>query len=261
MHVISLDIVINSHYGDIGRAEVRERWYDGMRCGYVAGFLSGPPCCTWSKARGKQMKGKTTVGPRIIRDANHLWGFDSVSIREMLQLMDGHQLLGFSVIAMTILATTGGTAILEHPAEPEDPELASIWRLPLLQLLSRLPGMQHLNMAQGLLGAPSPKPTGLLVLNLPTLPKWLVKWAVCPDLPTGRSIGVDSTGVYRTAELKEYPPAMCAAFARAFFDASLTAVKADNAQDVQHVPQDFLQLCQAMTSHEFSAEYGPDCIK
>ena len=261
LHVISLDIVIDSHYGNIGRAEVREQWYAGMRQGYVAGFLSGPPCCTWSKARGKQIQGKPTIGPRILRDADHLWGFDSVSIKEMLQLMDGHQLLGFSVIAMTILATTGGAAILEHPAEPEEPELASIWKFPLLQLLTRLPGMRHLNMAQGLLGAPSPKPTGLLVLNLPTLPQWLVRWAVCPDPPKGRSIGTDSTGVYRTAELKEYPPAMCAAIARAFSDATLTAIPKDIAQDVQHVPQDFLHLCSSMISHDFGAEYGPDCVK
>ena len=239
LYVISLDIVIDAHYGNIGRDEVRERWYAGMRQGYVAGFLSGPPCCTWSKARGKQIKGKPTVGPRILRDSDHLWGFESVSIKEMMQLMDGHQLLGFSIVAMTILATTGGAAILEHPAEPEEPELASIWRLPVLQFLSRLPGMEHLNMAQGLLGAPSPTPTGLLTLNLPTLPKWLVKWAVCPDLPKGRSIGTDSTGVYRTAELKEYPPAMCAAFAHAFLDATLTDIHADVAQTVQHVSQDF----------------------
>ncbi|CAL1136698.1 unnamed protein product [Cladocopium goreaui] len=156
MHVISLDIVINSHYGDIGREEVRARWYTGMRQGYVAGFLSGPPCCTWSK------------------------------------------------------------------------ELASIWRLPLLQLLSRLPGMQHLNMAQGLLG---------------------------------RSIGTDETGVYRTAELKEYPPAMCAAMAHAFTDATLTAIHAVPEQHVEHVPQDFLDLCQTMVSHDFGVEYGPDCVQ
>jgi len=261
MHVISLDIVINSHYGDIGREEVRARWYTGMRQGYVAGFLSGPPCCTWSKARGKQLKGKSSKGPRVLRDSNHLWGFDSVSIKEMLQFMDGRQLLGFSVIAMTILATTGGAAILEHPAEPEEQELASIWRLPLLQLLSRLPGMQHLNMAQGLLGAPSPKPTGLLVLNLPSLPSWLVRWAVCPDLPKGRSIGTDETGVYRTAELKEYPPAMCAAMAHAFTDATLTAIHAVPEQHVEHVPQDFLDLCQTMVSHDFGVEYGPDCVQ
>jgi hypothetical protein len=192
-------------------------------------------------------------GPRILRDADHLWGFLSVSLREMAQLSDGHCLLGFSVTAMTILAT----GILEHPAEPEEQELASIWRLPIIQLLSRLPGMTHLNMAQGLLGAPSPKPTGLLALNLPTLPQQLVKWAVCSELPKGRSIGVDDAGVYKTAGLKEYPPAMCAAIASAFF----TAIQSQSAMDTeQHVPSAFLEMCVSMTSNDFGDAYGPDCV-
>ena len=258
LHVVSLDIVIDSHYGDISKAEVRNQWYHGMREGYITGFLRGPPCCTWSKARGKTMAGRSKKhGPRILRDADHLWGFLSVSLREMAQLSDGHCLLGFSVTAMTILATTGGSGILEHPAEPEEQELASIWRLPIIQLLSRLPGMTHLNMAQGLLGAPSPKPTGLLALNLPTLPQQLVKWAVCSDLPKGRSIGVDAAGVYKTAGLKEYPPAMCAAIASAFF----TAIQSQSAMDTaQHVPSAFLDMCVSMTSHDFGDAYGPDCV-
>ena len=258
LHVVSLDIVIDSHYGDISKEEIRNQWYHGMREGYITGFLSGPPCCTWSKARGKAMPDRPRRhGPRILRDAEHLWGFLSVSLREMAQLSDGHCLLGFSVTAMTILATTGGSGILEHPAEPEEPELASIWKLPLLQLLSRLPGMRQHTMAQGLLGAPSPKPTGLLALNLPTLPRQLASWAVCPDLPKGRSIGVDATGVYKTAGLKEYPPAMCAALAQSFFQAIQTQSVVN---DIQNVPPAFLHMCDAMVSHDFGNTYGPDCV-
>ena len=258
LHVVSLDIVIDSHYGDISKEEIRNQWYHGMREGYITGFLSGPPCCTWSKARGKVMPDRQRRhGPRVLRDADHLWGFLSVSLREMAQLSDGHCLLGFSVTAMTILATTGGSGILEHPAEPEEPELASIWKLPLLQFLSRLPGMRQHTMAQGLLGAPSPKPTGLLALNLPMLPQQLTSWAVCPDLPKGRSIGVDATGVYKTAGLKEYPPAMCAALAHSFFQAIQTQSVVN---DLPHVPPAFLHMCDAMVSHDFGTTYGPDCV-
>lgn len=257
LHVVSLDIVINSIYGDISKAEIRNHWYRGMREGYIAGILSGPPCCTWSKARGKTMATRPQRhGPRILRDAEHLWGFLSVSLREMNQLADGHCLLSFSVTAMAILATTGGSGILEHPAEPAEPELASIWKLPILQLLSSLPGMKFLTMAQGLLGAPSPKPTGLLTLNLPMLPQQLVKWAVCPELPKGRSIGIDDAGVYKTAGLKEYPPAMCAALAHAFFMALQAQPVMETAQ---HIPSAFLDMCISMTSHDFGDAYGPDC--
>lgn len=259
LHVVSLDIVIDPHNGDISKEEIRNQWYHGMREGYITGFLSGPPCCTWSKARGKAMSDRPQRhGPRILRDADHLWGFLSVSLREMTQLADGHCLLGFSVTAMAILATTGGSGLLEHPAEPDEPELASIWRLPLLQLLSRLPGMNQYTMAQGLLGAPSPKPTGLLALNLPTLPLQLRAWAVCPDLPKGRSIGTDALGAYKTAGLKEYPPAMCAALAHSFFHAIQTQSVEGQAQNV---PPAFLNMCISMISHDFGDTYGPDCIR
>ena len=258
LHVVSLDIVIDAHHGDISKEEVRNQWYHGMREGYVAGFLSGPPCCTWSKARGKVMTDRPrNHGPRVLRDADHLWGYMSVSLREMAQLSDGHCLLGFSVTAMTILATTGGSGVLEHPAEPEEPELASIWKLPLLQLLSRLPGMTQLTMAQGLLGAPSPKPTGLLALNLPGLPQQLVSWAVSPELPKGRSIGVDATGTYKTAGLKEYPPAMCAALAHSFFQAIQTQPVVNS---TQNVPPAFLDMCASMVCHDLGDTYGPDCV-
>ena len=114
IYVVSLGIVIDSAHGNIGRADVRETWYVSMRNGYVIGFLSGPPCCTWSKARGKTLCGELPGrGPRALRSAQCLWGFESVSIKEMLQLMDGHLLLGFSATSMCILATTQGAALLE----------------------------------------------------------------------------------------------------------------------------------------------------
>ena len=49
--VVSLDIVIDEKYGNIGDPEIRAFWYRGMFEGYIVGMLSGPPCCTWSCAR------------------------------------------------------------------------------------------------------------------------------------------------------------------------------------------------------------------
>ena len=257
--VVSLDLVIDPHHGDIGQLHIRTLWYNHMRQGYVVGFLSGPPCCTWSRARGIALpEPQGRPGPRVLRDADHLWGFDSLSLREMDQVMDGHVLLGFSLVAMTILATTDGAGLLEHPAEPEQPDLASIWRLPVVQLISALPGMRMHKMAQGLLGSRSPKPTGLLALNLPLLPQHLVQWAVCPDLPKSHSIGRDGLGAFKTAELKEYPPAMNAALAQSFFLAAQGPIL-DRDQNVQHVPEEFVQLCSSMVSHDFGQMFGPDC--
>ena len=64
----------------------RRRSFGSTRCApatwyYVIGFLSGPPCCTWSTARGKKMQETKRRGPRVIRDCDALWGYYSVSLR------------------------------------------------------------------------------------------------------------------------------------------------------------------------------------
>ena len=209
IYVVSLDLVINEVWGDISRPATQAMWFDALRLGHVVGFLAGPPCCTWSVARGKvdqklQSTGRT--GPRVIRTLHKLWGFDSLSLREMKQIMDGHLLLGFSVYAMVLLYFSGGAGVLEHPGEPSDPDAASIWRLPLMKLLLQLPGFRLLTCAQGLLGATSTKRTGLLALNLPYLHFDLRDNAVCKELPKQANIGLDEAGNFRTAVRKDDSP-------------------------------------------------------
>ena len=104
-----------------------------------------------------------------------------------------------------------GCGALEHPAEPADETAASIWRLPLMQMITALPGFQHFEFARGLLGADSAKRTGLLALNLSDLPTFLRSNAICAHVPRTQSIGVDEAGRFKTAKLKEYPPALCKA--------------------------------------------------
>jgi hypothetical protein len=53
--VVSLDLVIDSQWGDIGREESYDFWTHAIRSGYVIGMLGGPPCCTWSAARGRYL--------------------------------------------------------------------------------------------------------------------------------------------------------------------------------------------------------------
>ena len=56
------------------------------------------------------------------------------------------------------------------------------------------------------LGAVSPKPTGLLLLNLPRRQGFFV----ASSLPTAKAIGRNEDGSWRTPQLKEYPPGpMC----------------------------------------------------
>lgn len=62
---------------------------------------------------------------------------------------------------------------MERPAPPKDSSLASVWHLFVLQYLCQWPEFLRIELAQGLWGAMSLKPTALLLLNLPAMPKIL----------------------------------------------------------------------------------------
>eukprot|EP00435_Cladocopium_sp_Y103_P044809 s305_g12.t1 len=195
------------------------------------------------------------------------WGAQGPWYRPMLQASDAAEILEVlsftkSFVPRDVRLETdlgplgcGGIGALEHLAEPSDPESASIWRLPIINMIRLLPGIDFLTLAQGLLGAASPKPTGLMTLGLPSLPRQLVNWAVCKDLPRSRSIGTDGSGHYKTAGLKEYPPAFCAALASSFAMALSSSPPENSAASV---PADFVQRCASMLCTDFGQHYGPD---
>eukprot|EP00435_Cladocopium_sp_Y103_P009115 s2290_g2.t1 len=116
--------------------------------------------------------------PHPVRSAESLWGLVSLALRELSQVCDGNDLLGFCLEAMAELACLHMTGILEHPAEPDQVDFPSIWKLILVQLLLLQPGAQRIKFAQGLLGVDSAKPTEFFALNLPDLSAALVQWRV-----------------------------------------------------------------------------------
>ena len=142
-------------------------------------------------------------GPRVVRTPDNPWGMDSLRLSELQQVSLGNLLLGFSLVCLTAMATVGGSGVLEHPRDCEDPSAASIWRLPIVRLLLNLPDLRLVHLAQGLFGAPTSKPTILMVLGLKTLEAdlhaGLVPHLKEPPLETAQ---------VRTSPLKEYPPGM-----------------------------------------------------
>ena len=81
--MISLDLVIDATWGDIGKEDTQIFWLNAIRSGYIIGMLSGPPCCTWSVARGKQhdsLGPHTRAAPRVLRTAEELWGMTSIGL-------------------------------------------------------------------------------------------------------------------------------------------------------------------------------------
>lgn len=182
------------------------------------------------------------------------WGKSSLRRRELESVCEGNTLMGFSLESMAALATTQGAGILEHPGQPDDPEVATIWAQPILRLLADLPGMRIVRVCQGLHGAASVKPTDLLTLNLPMLEHCLRQWRVTMHSPSTASIGIDETGHFRTAPLKEYPPSLCGSMAQALVQA-IASYPLD--ADVQ-TPADFLAICEQMTVSHFGSHIGPD---
>ena len=248
--VVSLDIVIDQIYGDVGRPATRSTWLSAIRERWVIAFIGGPPCNTWSRARHMQQQG----GPRVIRAVDAPWGLSSLRIAELTQVLMGNLLLGFALECMVLLSIYDGVGALEHPKEPDPAHMVSIWRLPVVQIILLLPKTRLVTFAQGLLGAPSPKPTTMLVLGLEGLERDFCEGRVTPDLPQGISVGRDAQGHYRTAPLKEYPPAMCRALALAFVRDMTHTCKGAPVS----IPEAFMRLVNTMQDQAFGAHIGHD---
>lgn len=156
IYVLSVDIVIDDKWSDLANEETRQFWIRAIFDRHIVALIGGPPCETWSRARGKPFKSLAAnrrQGPRVIRTLPEIWGMSSLSLRELAQIKIGNLLMGFQLIAMAALSCTGGFAVLEPPATPPEEEAASIWRTPIMQLLLQLPDFTQITLAQGLWGA------------------------------------------------------------------------------------------------------------
>ena len=257
LQVISMDIINDPILGDAMNPSTCELWFRAVRQRHVIAFIGGPPCESWSCARGQKLE-QDQSGPRVIRDLDSLWGYDCLSLRELVQVTVGNALLMFAIIIIVELILVDGFAILEHPAEPlHDPLAASIWRLPILRALLGLSNVQVLRIAQGLMGAASPKPTNLLAVNLPELLSIIHANRVRVELPMNASIGKGQDGKWKTTALKEYAPALCKSFAQALIQA-VNAVPVD-AQCKEPTPNELAQY-QAMVINHYGEVIGEDFV-
>ena len=206
LHVVSLDIINDPILGDAMNPQTRTFWLEAVRKKHVIAFLGGPPCESWSYARGRcldEADQRQGHGPRIIRDATQLWGFSSVSLKELRQLITGNSLLCFSLLIFVEIILIDGFAVLEHPAQPQrDLGAASMWRLAVIKAIASHPNVQILRFSQGLMGSSSAKSTNLLVANLPDLILTLHANRVRMDILKTASIGKDHQGRWKTTALK-----------------------------------------------------------
>ena len=119
-------------------------------------------------------------------------------------------LLLFCIEAMILLMIHGGFG-LAHPAQPEEPGRASIWKLPWITFLRSFPVVQTVDLDQGFFGARSRKATTFLAVRLPALVQNLERSNIRSCLPNHSSIGVGSEGNFLTASFKVFFPDGCMA--------------------------------------------------
>ena len=256
IYTVSLDLVIDPQWGDVMDAATRAFWLDHARQGHVVGFLAGPPCNTFSVARETELAdGKH--GPRVVRSATDLWGFQALTLKELAAVHVGNVLLGFALLMLIHLAGHGGLGFLEHPAEPPGADSASIWKLPIMQLLLLLPNFKRLRLLQGLFGAFSAKPTELLLLNLSEALPIFHAGRLVKEIPKTCSIGKHADGTYKTTSLKEYPPAFCRCMAKIF----LHHLSCLEVRSEMTLPHSFITRCRSMTCTDFGSRIGADFVE
>ena len=213
---VSVDIIYNLHWGNMLREETFALFARALREGALRGFLTGPPCETWSRARAVASE---MNGVRPLRSRQQSAGLPFLNKKESVQVSTGNLLLGVTLRLFLIALLSGSTAVIEHPAEPDDEQdFPSIWRLPVVQMLMRFEGCQRLRIQQGQYGAPSCKPTDLLIAHADAAEQTLCSGRIT-RVPMTTSIGKDESGCWKTSKLKEYPGALCRALA-AVFDVS-----------------------------------------
>ena len=254
LHIVSMDIIVDKVKGNAMNFHTWDFWISAVRQRYVIAFLAGPPCETWSCARAVDMpNGEDRHQPRVIRVLEHLWGIPCARIKELMQL---DTLLGFALVIFLEICLIDGYAILEHPAEPlRDPQAASIWKLPIVCAILALPNVQKIQFSQGLLGAFAPKPTCLMVANLPQLMLDLHACRVRTEIPHTAAIGKNKDGSWRTTVLKEYPPALCRSMAISFARA-LEQTPVD--PNVADPPEALLSDFTAMDVKTYGSTIGAD---
>ena len=217
--VLSVDIIYDPRNADLSEEGVQQRWIGFINKGLVAVLVTGPPCETWSSSRalgGVAGHAHGDGGPRMLRTAEWMQGLPGLRLREARQVLMANILLTFSIMAVLCMLRAQRVSLLEHPSEPQEAWMPSIWKLHVIDLLVGHDRAQLHHLQQGRYGGHSPKPTTLLVTapDHTAIRESLQRFAIT-ELPKALSMGREAggRGEYSTAKLKSYPPLLCRAMA------------------------------------------------
>ena len=161
LKALSIDVIFDVEFGNLLRQETLDLFIRALRGKQLLGFMAGPPCETWSRARNVQAEN----GPRPGRSVQRLQGEAFLTKREAEQVSLGNRLLAVTFRLLWTALVSGCTGVVEHPAMPPEPEYPSIWKMPLVKFLLRFSNCHLLRVEQGRYGGLSIKPTDLLIVN------------------------------------------------------------------------------------------------
>ena len=216
--MLAIDTAVHPQLGDLAQGPSLEAMMALAEIGIFALGLGGPPCETWSAARHLELE--NGGGPRPLRSRLQPWGIPYRTARELRQLAMGSQLMMTELTLETLIVTSGGDTLMEHPEEPVNPDYASIWRVGLHQhLLPSLVPMTAHHVQQWRHGAVSVKPTCIRTMGMQKS-YHIFQRNETPNVQKPDSVlgGVDEAGRFKTARAKEYPADFC----KALIDVSLS---------------------------------------
>ena len=212
LKALSIDVIFDVEFGNLLRQDTLDLFIRALRGKQLLGFMAGPPCETWSRARHVQAE----RGPRPVRSVQRLQGETFLTKKEAEQVALGNRLLAVTFRLLWTALVSGCTGVVEHPAMPPEPEYPSIWKMPLVKLLLRFTNCHLLRVEQGRYGGLSSKPTDLLIVNGTGNDHEHFVSMRTTELPRTGRIGRDASGGWKTSVLKQYPPDFCRALARLF---------------------------------------------
>ena len=193
---------------------------DRLQAQEISAVLAAPPCETWSRARNNQLS-TTNGGPRVLRTPQSPWGKEGLKTTELRQLAVANALMFVTLQLAVICLSIGTPFVMEHPDDPGQEDLVSVWRTwPIQWLLQHAMSKLH-KLSQSQYGSPYRKPTGMLSLWMPHFyedmqvhteptPRWALK----------HLSGVDASG-FTTRLAKEYPPMLNRSLAYSFVQEEL----------------------------------------
>jgi hypothetical protein len=267
--MLSVDIVNDPKLGDLSREDTIALWMNLLEARAVVGFAAGPPCESFAAVRHVPVAADKH-GPPPLRSLEHMWGLPYLSKKQGRQVIIGNILYRTCILLAAKARQVGAFALIEHPREADWlPEHPSSWKLPQTAKLLSMNYADSVAIDQCTCGTSYKKPTRLMYVNLPGLPRHIAQ------LPGGGKcfhskhsvtlVGKDMNGRFRTAPAKEYPQPFCQVIALAMHDfvkeftgAAPFDVEVDN-QIARTLAPFYTPLDPYLSTHTVGA-YGADFV-